>query len=113
MMELQVDLGLSFLFISHDMAVVERVSHDVGVMYLGRLVEIGPRQAIFRNPQHPYTQDLLKAVPIADPDKRKSERDLNFKPLPSPIHDLTHDPAPSEYKEVAKNHYVLTTDCGY
>ncbi len=113
MMELQVDLGLSFLFISHDMAVVERVSHDVGVMYLGRLVEIGPRQAIFRNPQHPYTQDLLKAVPIADPDKRKSERDLNFKPLPSPIHDLTHDPVPSEYKEVAKNHYVLTTDCGY
>ncbi len=113
MMELQVDLGLSFLFISHDMAVVERVSHDVGVMYLGRLVEIGPRQAIFRNPQHPYTQDLLKAVPIADPDKRKLERDLNFKPLPSPIHDLTHDPAPSEYKEVAKDHYVLTTDCGY
>ena len=113
MMELQVELGLSYLFISHDMAVVERVSHDVGVMYLGRLVEIGPRPSIFRNPQHPYTQDLLKAVPIADPDKRKSERDLNFKPLPSPIHDLTHDPSPSEYKEVAKNHYVLTTDCGY
>ena len=113
MMELQVDLGLSYLFISHDMAVVERVSHDVGVMYLGRLVEIGPRPSIFRNPQHPYTQDLLKAVPIADPDKRKSERDLNFKPLPSPIHDLTHDPTPSEYVEVAKNHYVLTTDCGY
>ncbi len=113
MMELQVDLGLSFLFISHDMAVVERVSHDVGVMYLGRLVEIGPRPSIFRNPQHPYTQDLLKAVPIADPDKRNSERDLNFKPLPSPIHDLSHDPVPSEYKEVAKDHYVLTTDCGY
>ena len=113
MMELQVELGLSYLFISHDMAVVERVSHDVGVMYLGRLVEIGPRPSIFRNPQHPYTQDLLKAVPIADPDKRKSERDLNFKPLPSPIHDLSHDPAPSEYKEVLKNHYVLTTDCGY
>ena len=113
MMELQVDLGLSFLFISHDMAVVERVSHDVGVMYLGRLVEIGPRQAIFRNPQHPYTQDLLKAVPIADPDKRKSERDLNFKPLPSPIHDLNYKAEPSVYRKVAKNHYVLTTDCGY
>ena len=113
MMELQVDLGLSFLFISHDMAVVERVSHDVGVMYLGRLVEIGPRPYIFRNPQHPYTQDLLKAVPIADPNQRKTERDLNFKPLPSPIHDLSHDPVPSEYKEVSKNHFVLTTDCGY
>ena len=113
MMELQVDLGLSFLFISHDMAVVERVSHDVGVMYLGRLVEIGPRQAIFRNPHHPYTKDLLKAVPIADPSKRKTEREMNFKPLPSPIHDLTHDPKPSEYKKVAEDHYVLTTDCGY
>ncbi len=113
MMELQVDLGLSFLFISHDMAVVERVSHDVGVMYLGRLVEIGPRQAIFRNPHHPYTKDLLKAVPIADPSKRNTEREMNFKPLPSPIHDLTHDPKPSEYKKVAKDHYVLTTDCGY
>ena len=113
MMELQVDLGLSFLFISHDMAVVERISHDVGVMYLGRLVEIGPRPSIFRNPQHPYTQDLLKAVPIADPDKRKSERDLNFKPLPSPIHDLNYRPEPSVYRKVAKNHYVLTTDCGY
>ena len=113
MMELQVDLGLSFLFISHDMAVVERVSRDVGVMYLGRLVEIGPRPYIFRNPQHPYTQDLLKAVPIADPNQRKTERDLNFKPLPSPIHDLSHEPVPSEYKEVSKNHFVLTTDCGY
>ena len=61
----------------------------------------------------PYTQDLLKAVPIADPNQRKSERDLNFKPLPSPIHDLSHDPGPSEYKEVEKNHFVLTTDCGY
>ena len=113
MMELQVDLGLSFLFISHDMAVVERVSHDVGVMYLGRLVEIGPRPSIFRNPQHPYTQDLLRAVPIADPNQRKTERDLNFKPLPSPIHDLSHEPVPSEYKEISKNHFVLTTDCGY
>ncbi len=113
MMELQLDLGISFLFISHDMAVVERVSHDVGVMYLGRLVEIGPRQAVFRNPQHPYTQDLLKAVPIADPDKRKSERDLNFKPLPSPIHDLNFKPEPSVYRKAAKNHYVLTTNCGY
>jgi peptide/nickel transport system ATP-binding protein/glutathione transport system ATP-binding protein len=53
MMELQADLGLSFLFISHDMAVVERVSHHVGVMYLGRIVEMGPRASVFGNPQHP------------------------------------------------------------
>ncbi|MCA0870161.1 ABC transporter ATP-binding protein [Seohaeicola saemankumensis] len=113
MMELQADLGLSFLFISHDMAVVERVSHQVGVMYLGRIVELGPRARVFENPQHPYTQALMKAVPIADPRKRKSEKDLNFKPIPSPIHPLDYAPAPSEYNEVEPGHYVLTTDSGY
>ena len=113
MMELQADLGLSNLFISHDMAVVERVSHRVGVMYLGRIVEIGSRQQVFENPQHPYTQALMKAVPIADPKKRKSEKDLNFKPIPSPIHNLSYKPEPSVYREVATGHLVLETDSGY
>ena len=113
MMELQSDLGLSFLFISHDMAVVERVSHQVGVMYLGRLVEIGPRERVFENPAHAYTQALMQAVPIADPTQRKSERDLNFKPIPSPIHPLSYKPEPSEYIEVEPGHFVLTTDSGY
>ena len=113
MMELQADLGLSFLFISHDMAVVERVSHRVGVMYLGRIVEIGSRQQVFENPQHPYTQALMKAVPIADPTIRKSERDLNFKPIPSPIHKTGYVPEPSAYNEVDPGHFILTTDSGY
>lgn len=113
MMELQAELGLSFLFISHDMAVVERVSHDVGVMYLGRIVELGPRQAVFENPQHPYTQALMKAVPIADPHQRKSERELNFKPIPSPIHPVGHEPGPSVYDEVTPGHFVLTSESGY
>jgi glutathione transport system ATP-binding protein len=113
MMELQADLGLSFLFISHDMAVVERVSHDVGVMYLGRIVEMGPRQAVFEDPQHPYTRALMKAVPVADPRQRKSEKDLKFKPIPSPIHPVTYRAEPSVYKEVSKGHFVLTTDSGY
>ncbi|MCH2164677.1 MAG: ABC transporter ATP-binding protein [Marinovum sp.] len=113
MMELQSELGLSFLFISHDMAVVERVSHNVGVMYLGRIVELGPRASIFEDPKHPYTQALIKAVPIADPRQRKSEKELNFKPIPSPIHPLEYAPAPSEYEEVAPGHFVLTTDSGY
>ena len=63
MLDLQASLKLAFLFISHDMAVVERVSHRVAVMYLGEIVEIGPREAIFGNPQHPYTKRLLAAVP--------------------------------------------------
>ncbi len=107
LMELQSDLGISILFISHDMAVVERVSHMVGVMYLGRIVELGPRQAIFEDPRHEYTKSLLKAVPVADPRQRKGEKELNFKPIPSPIHPLGYEPAPSTYDEVAPGHLVL------
>ncbi|MEM1102200.1 MAG: ATP-binding cassette domain-containing protein, partial [Pseudomonadota bacterium] len=107
LMELQAELGISMLFISHDMAVVERVSHMVGVMYLGRIVEIGPRRAVFENPQHQYTQSLLKAVPVADPTRRKSERDLNFRPIPSPIHPIDYAPAPSKYDEASPGHLVL------
>ena len=112
MMELQSELGLSYLFISHDMAVVERVSHDVGVMYLGRVVEIGPRQQIFENPQHPYTQALLSAVPVADPAQRKTDKDLNFKPIPSPVHGMDYEPGPSLYEEISPGHKVLVGDWG-
>ncbi len=113
MMELQSELELSFLFISHDMAVVERVSHDVGVMYLGRLVEIGSRQAVFSNPQHAYTKALMSAVPIVDPSKKVLEGDLKFKQIPSPIHPLDYEAEKPKYKEVTEGHFVLTSDCGY
>ncbi|ABL68721.1 ABC transporter ATP-binding protein [Paracoccus denitrificans] len=107
LMELQRDLGISMLFISHDMAVVERVSHHVGVMYLGRIVEIGTRRQVFENPQHGYTRQLMAAVPVADPRRRKIGEDLRFRPIPSPIHPVGHVPAPSVYREVAPGHLVL------
>ncbi|MEM1073966.1 MAG: ABC transporter ATP-binding protein [Pseudomonadota bacterium] len=113
MMELQAELGISYLFISHDMAVVERVSHQVGVMYLGRIVELGPRSRVFENPQHPYTQALMNAVPIADPRQRKDESELNFKPIPSPIHPVSYAPEASTYREVEPGHLILVTDSGY
>ncbi|MDR6264389.1 ABC transporter ATP-binding protein [Roseobacter sp. N2S] len=107
MMELQAEMELSYLFISHDMAVVERVSHQVAVMYLGRIVEIGPRAAIFENPQHDYTRTLLSAVPRPDPRDRQIDKELNFKPIPSPIFPVSHTPAPSRYREVSPGHRVL------
>ncbi|MGY6411701.1 MAG: ABC transporter ATP-binding protein [Alkalilacustris sp.] len=108
MMELQRDLGLSYLFISHDMAVVERVAHRVGVMYLGRLVEIGPRAAIFEDPRHPYTKALLSAVPTADPATRKPPGAATAAPpIPSPIHPVGQGPGPARYDTVAPGHLVL------
>jgi ABC-type glutathione transport system ATPase component len=106
-LELQAELGVSILFISHDMAVVERVSHNVAVMYLGRIVELGTRAQVFENPFHAYTQSLLRAIPVADPTKRKNESELNFKPIPSPIFDIGYEPKPSVYDEVEPGHFVL------
>jgi ABC-type glutathione transport system ATPase component len=105
--ELQADLGLSFLFISHDIAVVERISHYVGVMYLGRLVEVGPRPAVFEDARHPYTKTLMAAVPVADPRRRRIHEAPSAKPLASPIFPLGHKPGPSIYDEVTTGHFVL------
>lgn len=106
LMDLQSEFNLSYLFISHDMAVVERISHRVAVMYLGRIVEIGPRAAIFENPTHSYTKKLLSAVPIADPKLRRTERSLNVDEIPSAIRSLDYVPAELSFTEVAPEHFV-------
>lgn len=106
MLDLQRELGVAFLFISHDMAVVERISHRVAVMYLGRIVEIGPRRAIFENPQHPYTKKLMAAVPIADPARRHLKRVLLEGEIPSPIRPAGEEPIVPPMVEVGPGHFV-------
>ena len=113
LMELQSEYQLSYLFVSHDMAVVERVSHYIGVMYLGRIVEIGSRQTILNNPCHPYTKALLSAVPSTDPRKRKMDSEMRFRKIVSPIHPVDYEPPASEYKRLSEEHFVLKTDVGY
>ncbi len=106
MMDLQREFRIAFLFISHDMAVVERISHRVAVMYLGQIVEIGPRRAVFENPQHPYTRRLMNAVPIADPARRHLKRTLLEGEIPSPIRRVGDEPLVACLTEVGPGHFV-------
>ncbi len=84
MMDLQQEMGLSYLFIAHDLAIVQHISHRIGVMYLGKMVEITDKRSLFRDPQHPYTQALLESVPVPDPRKRKARTVLKGD-VPSPL----------------------------
>jgi peptide/nickel transport system ATP-binding protein len=106
LMDLQQSLNLAFLFISHDMAVVERVSHRVAVMYLGEIVEIGPRAAVFENPQHAYTKKLMAAVPVPDPARRGMRRDVANDELKSPVRPNGYAPPVRAYREVSAGHFV-------
>jgi glutathione transport system ATP-binding protein len=108
LIDLQHEFGVSYLFISHDMAIVERISHRVAVMFLGQIVEIGPRRAVFENPQHAYTRKLMAAVPIADPSMRRRQRELSSDEIPSPIRAVGDLPTVLPLVEVGPSHFVAT-----
>ena len=97
---------MGVLFITHDMAVVERMSHRVAVMYLGEIVEIGPRAAIFGDPQHAYTRRLISAVPIPDPARRGLLNPPLNEEIKSPVRPFDYVPPKRNYREVSPGHFV-------
>ena len=106
LLELQQELGLGFIFISHDMAVVERVSHRVAVMYMGEVVEIGPRAAIFNSPKHPYTRRLIDAVPIPDPSRKQVQR-ISAGNLRTPYKPHDFVPPARVYHQAGEGHFYM------
>lgn len=109
MLELQERLGVSYVFISHDIAAVERISHRIAVMLLGEIVEIGPRDQVLNNPQHPYTKKLISAVPMPDPDKKRVRRGLITEELNSPIRKPDWVPPKREMVSVGDDHFILAS----
>ena len=104
--ELQEEMGVAFLFISHDMAVVDNISDRIAVMYLGQIVELGTRNQVFGNPQHPYTKRLIEAVPVADPTRRQPNRLRLSGEIPSPIHPLGKGPERLSLRDIGGGHLV-------
>jgi peptide/nickel transport system ATP-binding protein len=104
--ELQDELGVAYLFISHDMAVVEQVSHRVAVMYLGQIVEMGPAQVVLGDPRHPYTKKLLSAVPIPDPARRHLAREAPEGEVPSPFRPVDFVPTYVALHDLGGGHWV-------
>ena len=106
LLALQKEFRIAFLFISHDMAVIERVCHRVAVMYLGQIVELGSRRDVFENPLHPYTKRLMSAVPIPDPSRRTMSHTLLTGEIPSPVRSADYEPVVALQKEVSSGHFV-------
>ena len=125
LLDLQKELGLSYLFIAHNLAVVKHISDRIAIMYLGRIVETGPADEVYQNPRHPYTKALIAAIPEGDY-TRSTPRPLLSGDIPSPIHpppgctfghrvqcanyqaSLTCDPSP---REVSPGHFIQACPC--
>ncbi len=108
LLDLQKEFNIAFLFISHDMAVIERVCHRVAVMYLGQIVELGSRRDVFEDPRHPYTKRLMSAVPIPDPLERSMSHTLLSGEIPSPVRPADYEPEVPPLEEVTPGHFVAT-----
>ncbi len=104
-MDLQAERGLAYLFISHDMAVVEEISHRVAVLYLGQIMEIGSRRQVFETPQHDYTRRLLSAVPVADPGRGRSTTLIEGE-IPNPVHRIDEEPDIFRHEEISPGHFI-------
>ncbi|WP_184769179.1 ABC transporter ATP-binding protein [Aminobacter carboxidus] len=104
--ELQREFGVAYLFISHDMAVVENISDRVAVMYLGQIVEMGTRDQIFSNPRHSYTRRLIEAVPVPDPVRRRTRFARMDREIPSPMRKLGDAPKKLVLADVGGGHLV-------
>ena len=104
--ELQREFGVAYLFISHDMAVVENISDRVAVMYLGQIVEMGTRDQVFSNPRHPYTKRLIEAVPVPDPGKRRSRFARLDQEIPSATRKIGEAPLKLALKDIGNGHLV-------
>ena len=110
---LQENHGLTYVLISHNVSVIRHMSDRVAVMYLGQIVEIGPRRAVFENPQHPYTRKLLAAVPVAEPSRQRPQRVLLSDDLPSNIHLRGEEVAAVSLQCVGPGHYVAQPQSEY
>ncbi|MBI4048002.1 MAG: ABC transporter ATP-binding protein, partial [Devosia nanyangense] len=105
LIDLQKEYGQAYLFISHDMAVVERIAHRVAVMYAGRVVEIGDAAAVLSNPQHSYTKRLIEAVPSVD--RRHQRFELDTRQVPSLVRPLGYEPEAAQWRQVGADHRAL------